>query len=90
VRDFHIRRRRLAVADEYTDVVEALRATGLSLKDAESGAALVARFDPTPSAEDLAEQGRRLASRRDDLVAQGIDPAGLEVPLHPGEEADRG
>lgn len=33
--------------------------------------------------QDLAEQGRRLASEREDLVAAGVDPAQLEVPLHP-------
>jgi len=32
---------------------------------------------------DLMEQGRRLASERDDLIAQGADPAELEVPLAP-------
>lgn len=34
----------------------------------------------------LMEQGRRLASRRDDLIAQGADPSELEVPLAPGQE----
>jgi hypothetical protein len=32
----------------------------------------------------LAEEGRRLASQREDLIAQGVDPAELEIPLHPG------
>jgi hypothetical protein len=31
--------------------------------------------------EPLHEQGRVLASRRDDLIAQGVDPRELEVPL---------
>jgi hypothetical protein len=31
----------------------------------------------------LAENGRRLASQRDDLIASGVDPAELPVPLHP-------
>lgn len=31
----------------------------------------------------LAENGRRLASTRDDLIAAGVDPAELPVPLHP-------
>jgi DNA-binding helix-hairpin-helix protein with protein kinase domain len=31
----------------------------------------------------LAEQGRELASARDDLIAAGVDPAELPVPLHP-------
>lgn len=33
---------------------------------------------------DLMEEGRRLASQRDDLIAQGIDPAELAIPLAPG------
>ena len=32
---------------------------------------------------DLAERGRRLASEREDLIAQGIDPRDLDIPLHP-------
>lgn len=31
----------------------------------------------------LAERGRRLASERDDLIAAGVDPGDLDVPLHP-------
>lgn len=31
----------------------------------------------------LAEEGRRLASQREDLIAQGVDPVRLAVPLHP-------
>lgn len=31
----------------------------------------------------LAEQGRRLASQREDLIAQGVDPNDLPIPLHP-------
>ena len=31
----------------------------------------------------LAEQGRRLASEREDLIAAGADPADLPVPMHP-------
>jgi hypothetical protein len=30
----------------------------------------------------LAEEGRRLASQRDDLIAAGVDPAQLAIPLH--------
>ena len=37
----------------------------------------------------LREQGRRLASRRDDLIAAGVDPAELIVPLHPIELRSR-
>jgi hypothetical protein len=33
--------------------------------------------------DDLLEQGRRLASQRDDLIAQGVDPSELEMPLAP-------
>ena len=31
----------------------------------------------------LAEEGRRLASEREDLIAQDYDPTTLLVPLHP-------
>lgn len=31
----------------------------------------------------LAERGRELASARDDLIASGVDPAELPVPLYP-------
>lgn len=31
----------------------------------------------------LAEEGRRLASEREDLIAAGADPTTLGVPLHP-------
>lgn len=31
----------------------------------------------------LTEEGRRLASQRDDLIAQGVDPADLEIPIGP-------
>lgn len=37
----------------------------------------------------LAEQGRRLASEREDLIARGVDPADLEVPLYPDDEEER-
>lgn len=33
--------------------------------------------------EDLAEKGRILASRREDLIVEGVDPAELAVPLYP-------
>lgn len=32
---------------------------------------------------DLEEQGRRLASEREDLIAEGVDPSSLEVPIAP-------
>lgn len=37
----------------------------------------------------LREQGRRLASQREDLIAAGVDPAELLVPLHPIELRSR-
>lgn len=37
---------------------------------------------------DLMESGRRLASKRDDLIAAGIDPADLVVPLAPTDPED--
>lgn len=33
----------------------------------------------------LRERGRRLASEREDLIAAGVDPAELLIPLHPVE-----
>lgn len=54
------------------------RATGLRAADTEVAAAR--RRDR------LTEQGRRLASERDDLIAQGVDPAELIVPLAPRED----
>jgi hypothetical protein len=33
----------------------------------------------------LRENGRRLASRREDLIAAGVNPAELVIPLHPAE-----
>jgi hypothetical protein len=33
----------------------------------------------------LLEEGRRLASDRDDLIARGVDPAELPIPLAPME-----
>lgn len=37
----------------------------------------------------LREQGRRLASEREDLIAAGVDPTELAVPLHPIELRSR-
>lgn len=34
---------------------------------------------------ELGEQGRRLASERDDLIAQGANPADLAIPIHPDD-----
>lgn len=34
---------------------------------------------------DLAEAGRRLANRRDDLIAAGVNPADLAIPIHPDD-----
>lgn len=33
--------------------------------------------------DELMENGRRLASERDDLIAAGVDPADLIVPIAP-------
>lgn len=33
----------------------------------------------------LAERGRHLASQREDLIAAGVNPAALAVPLHPDD-----
>jgi hypothetical protein len=33
----------------------------------------------------LMESGRKLASEREDLIAQGVDPAELEIPLAPAD-----
>lgn len=35
------------------------------------------------SRDHLLEQGRRLASQREDLIAAGVDPADLLIPLAP-------
>jgi hypothetical protein len=43
----------------------------------------LSRLGPGPL--DLAEEGRRLASQRDDLIAEGADPAALDVPVHPAD-----
>lgn len=34
------------------------------------------------------EQGRQLASERDDLIAQGVDPADLVIPIAPVAEPE--
>jgi hypothetical protein len=36
-----------------------------------------------PAADSLAERGRQLASQREDLIVQGVDPAELVIPIHP-------
>lgn len=38
-----------------------------------------------PPVTSLAEEGRRLASEREDLIALGVDPADLVIPTHPGD-----
>lgn len=37
---------------------------------------------------DLMEEGRRLASEREDLIARGADPTELPIPLAPLDEGD--
>lgn len=44
---------------------------------------------PSSGQSDLAEWGRVLASKREDLIAAGVDPAELVIPLHP-EPSDSG
>lgn len=44
--------------------------------------------DPEEKSDDAMEQGRRLASEREDLIAQGVDPADLLIPLAPEETGD--
>lgn len=40
--------------------------------------------------EYLAGEGRRLASQREDLIAQGVDPGELDIPIHPDDEDQQG
>lgn len=49
----------------------------------DAAAAVLALFPTTAegSIADLNEQGRKLASQRDDLIAQGVDPSLLDMPL---------
>lgn len=44
---------------------------------------------PAPGSLSLEEQGRRLASRRDDLIALGVPPELLEIPIAPGHYISR-
>lgn len=58
-----------------------------TVEHVESVAGLVwhvfAQRDPEAERSALAEQGRSLASIREDLIAQSIDPSELPAPLHP-------
>lgn len=38
--------------------------------------------------DDDLERGRQLASWRDDLIAQGVDPSTLAIPADPGAPID--
>lgn len=42
-----------------------------------------ARAQEEQTEEELLENGRRLASERENLIAQGVDPADLAVPIAP-------
>lgn len=42
-----------------------------------------------PGSLSLEEEGRRLASRRDDLIALGVPPELLEIPIAPGHYISR-
>ena len=44
---------------------------------------------PAPGSLSLEEQGRRLASRRDDLIALGVPDYLLDIPIAPGRYATR-
>lgn len=44
---------------------------------------------PSREIERAVAEGQRLASEREDLVARGVDPSELEVPLYPDDD-DRG
>ncbi len=43
------------------------------------------KHDPEAERAALAEQGRRLASMREDLIARGVDPGELLIPMHPDD-----
>lgn len=45
----------------------------------------IAESEQDPEYAALAEQGRRSASERDDLIAAGVDPAELAIPIHPAD-----
>lgn len=62
---------KLRVSDEELAAIDAAR--GLATRSAYLRSLI-------PS-DDLTEQGRRLASEREDLIAAGVDPAELHVPL---------
>jgi hypothetical protein len=54
-------------------------------KDVPALVAEVRRLRALVGSGDLVEDGRRLASWRDDLLAAGVDPGELEVPLARGD-----
>lgn len=47
----------------------------------------MSRSEAAAAVRAIMEQGRRLASEREELIAQGVDPAALEVPLAPAGAA---
>lgn len=51
----------------------------------EPGKPGVENWRPADDRDALVEEGRRLASERDDLIARGVDPAQLDVPRIPGD-----
>lgn len=59
------------------------RGTEVCVRTACRGRADAIRQDPTLVA--IAEHGRQLAASREDLIARGVDPASLLVPLYPAD-----
>lgn len=43
----------------------------------------------TTDRDRLIEAGRKLASQREDLIAQGVHPSLLSIPKHPDDQEDR-
>lgn len=62
---------------------EVFEPTGEMVVDTVLNEALVYVKQPESTWESLLESGRQLASRRDDLIAQGVNPDDLVVPIAP-------
>ena len=67
------------------DYNRGLRRAVHDLTAALSDAATPEAGPAAPADQPAVDRGRRLASERDDLITQGVDPAELEVPLYPRE-----
>lgn len=86
----------LQLADQRDALVDVLQGIlqdpSTEMQPMRIAAAHAALADPQPvesAAGGLHEQGRRLASQRDDLIAAGVDPADLLVPLAPAATGER-